>query len=241
MPAPTAPRTPNRPATEAALQRAAIELLERHGVLAGLNLREVADEAGVNRGLVYHYFGSRRDLLRAALRRDVEQRLADFSPGFGLPAPERYERFVRTALTHRQAIVLAMLLVLDGDPAVQMVPDPAAVRERLARDVEDSALPVDIDPDGIHAALAALVYGYAALRDRLADELGTDAERLDDQVASTARRLVAGLQATGAPPSPESAGPAVVDLTDAGRPPTPGASGTVGGSSGAPAAAPYRS
>jgi hypothetical protein len=28
---------------------------ERNGVLAGLNLREVAAEAGVNRGLVYHY------------------------------------------------------------------------------------------------------------------------------------------------------------------------------------------
>ena len=62
---PTPPRTPNRPATEAALQRAALDLLGRNGVLAGLNLREVADEAGVNRGLVYHYFGSRRDLLRA--------------------------------------------------------------------------------------------------------------------------------------------------------------------------------
>ena len=59
MPSSTRPRTPNRPATEAALQTAALDLLERNGVLAGLNLREVADEAGVNRGLVYHYFGTR--------------------------------------------------------------------------------------------------------------------------------------------------------------------------------------
>ncbi|HAM48545.1 MAG TPA: TetR family transcriptional regulator, partial [Alphaproteobacteria bacterium] len=48
----------DRGASEAALEAAALRLLRRHGVLAGLNLREVADEAGVNRGLVYHYFGS---------------------------------------------------------------------------------------------------------------------------------------------------------------------------------------
>lgn len=67
--------TPNRPATEAALQRAVIDLLERHGVLVGLNLPEVADEAGANRGLVYHYFGSRRDLLPAALWRGPDVRM----------------------------------------------------------------------------------------------------------------------------------------------------------------------
>ncbi|MFE5025744.1 TetR/AcrR family transcriptional regulator [Streptomyces sp. NPDC056656] len=38
-------------------------------MLGGSNLREVGG-AGVNRGLVYHYFGSRRDLLSSALRRN---------------------------------------------------------------------------------------------------------------------------------------------------------------------------
>lgn len=52
------------------LERAARELLERDGVLGGLNLREVADHDRVDRGLVCHYFGSRQDLLRSALRRN---------------------------------------------------------------------------------------------------------------------------------------------------------------------------
>jgi AcrR family transcriptional regulator len=193
MPSPTRPRTPNRPATEAALQTAALDLLERNGVLAGLNLREVADEAGVNRGLVYHYFGTRRDLLRSALRRDVEQRLADFAPGLGLSAGARYERFLRTALGHRQAIVLALLLVLDGDKGVRMVPDPDGVRERLDRDIDEGGLPPDVDGIGVHAALASLVYGYTALRDRLADELSVDPGDLDERVASTVGRLVGRL------------------------------------------------
>jgi AcrR family transcriptional regulator len=193
MPSPTRPRTPNRPATEAALQTAALDLLERNGVLAGLNLREVADEAGVNRGLVYHYFGTRRDLLRSALRRDVEQRLADFAPGLGLSAGARYERFLRTALGHRQAIVLALLLVLDGDKGVRMVPDPDGVRERLDRDIDEGGLPPNVDGIGVHAALASLVYGYTALRDRLADELSVDPGDLDERVASTVGRLVGRL------------------------------------------------
>ena len=190
MPATSRPRTPNRPATEAALQAAALDLLARNGVLAGLNLREVADEAGVNRGLVYHYFGTRRDLLRAALRRDVEQRLADFAPGRELALPERYERFLSTAVAHRQAIVLGLLLVLDGDKSVRMVPDPEGVCDRLARDVEEGHLPSDVDPVGVHATFAALVYGYTALRERLADEMGVGVERLDGDVAEAIARLL---------------------------------------------------
>src|SRR5262245_36628667 len=80
-------RQPDRAATEQALQKAALALLERNGVLAGLNLREVAEEAGVNRGLVYHYFGSRRALLRAALRSDIHERIGDFEPGWACPSP----------------------------------------------------------------------------------------------------------------------------------------------------------
>jgi len=68
----------DRATTEALLQRAALELLEANGVLDGLNLREEADRACVNRGLVYHYCGSRRELLRSALLADAEARIADF-------------------------------------------------------------------------------------------------------------------------------------------------------------------
>lgn len=186
-------RRPNRGATESALQKAALELLERDGVLAGLNLRQVADEAGVNRGLVYHYFGSRRDLLRAALRSDVSERMSDFLPGNALPAPARYERFFLTMLHHRQAAVLAALLILDGDRGVRMIPDPEGTRERLRRDVDEGHLPPDVDGDGVHAAFASMVYGYMVMRDRFADELGVDADKLDEQVAGTIDRLLHGL------------------------------------------------
>ena len=59
----------NRAETERRLIDAALDLIRRNGVLAGLNLREVAAAAGVNRGNIYHYFGSRQELLRAAISR----------------------------------------------------------------------------------------------------------------------------------------------------------------------------
>ena len=187
-------RQPDRLATESALQKAALLLLERNGVLAGLNLRQVADEAGVNRGLVYHYFGSRRDLLRAALRSDVTERMTDFAPGLGMAAPSRYERFFRTMLNHRQAAVLAALLILDGDRGVRMIPNPAGTRDRIQRDIDEGNLPPDLDGNGVHAAFASMIYGYMVLRDRFADELDVDVEHLDDQVASMIDRLMRGLQ-----------------------------------------------
>jgi AcrR family transcriptional regulator len=186
-------RQPDRLATESALQKAALLLLERNGVLAGLNLRQVADEAGVNRGLVYHYFGSRRDLLRAALRSDVSERMTDFRPGLSMAAPSRYERFFRTMLNHRQAAVLAALLILDGDQGVRMIPNPAGTRERIQRDVDEGHLPPDVDGDGIHAAFASMIYGYMVLRDRFADELDVEVDHLDEQVATMIDLLMRSL------------------------------------------------
>ncbi len=62
----------NRAETERRLIDVALDLIRRNGVLAGLNLREVAEGAGVNRGNIYHYFGSRRELLRTAINRRFE-------------------------------------------------------------------------------------------------------------------------------------------------------------------------
>jgi len=126
-------RAPDRAATEAALERAALELLARNGVLAGLNLREVAAEAGVNRGLVYHYFGSRRDLLRAALGSDVRERMHDLAQGTHGDLRHRFANFFRTMLGHRRAVVLSTLLVLDGARGVRFDVDATRRRHLIER------------------------------------------------------------------------------------------------------------
>ena len=187
-------RPPDRAATEAALERAALRLLERNGVLAGLNLREVADEAGVNRGLVYHYFGSRRDLLRAALGSDVRERMRDLKLGLPLRFRERYGRFVQTMLRHRRAVVLSALLVLDGDKGVRMDPDRDNRRARFRHDVEVGDLDPDTDTEALYVAIASLAYGYAIFRTRLAEELEIGLDELDERLVRMADRLIAGVE-----------------------------------------------
>jgi AcrR family transcriptional regulator len=188
-------RQPDRAATEAALQGAALDLLDRNGVLAGLNLREVAEEAGVNRGLVYHYFGSRRALLRAALRSDYRQRLGEFDAGMDLPFPSRIAHVFRTFLRHRRAIVLAALLVLDGDQVVRILPDPVGINAALARDVADGNLPDNLDVEAAHVSVASIIYGYLLFRDRFAAELETPVRDLDERMAGTIELMLAGRRA----------------------------------------------
>ena len=69
---------------------AALDLLTERGVLAGLNLREVADRVGVTPANIYHLFGSRQGLLRAAL-------------DAGARADARRDRGRRTAAVRRAA------------------------------------------------------------------------------------------------------------------------------------------
>jgi AcrR family transcriptional regulator len=70
----TAPTTP-RAAAEEALLDAAERLLVDVGY-AGITTRRLAEEAGVNHGLVHYYFGSNENLLVRALERFTERLIA---------------------------------------------------------------------------------------------------------------------------------------------------------------------
>ena len=186
-------REPDRAATEAALEAAALRLLDRDGVLAGLNLREVAAEAGVNRGLVYHYFGSRRDLLRAALRTDARRRFGEVAESAALPLRERFARFLSTMVRHRRAVSLATLLVQDGDRSLRTMPLREVTLRALERDVAEGHLD-DVDLDSVHVAIVSLAYGFVLYRQRFAAELGVGVSELDERFAAIADRMLSGLE-----------------------------------------------
>jgi AcrR family transcriptional regulator len=71
----TTPKTAARSAAEEALLDAAERLLVEVGH-AGITTRGLAEEAGVNHGLVHYYFGSNENLLARALERFTERLLA---------------------------------------------------------------------------------------------------------------------------------------------------------------------
>lgn len=198
-------RLSGRPGTEAALERAALVLLWRDGVLAGLNLREVADEAGVNRGLVYHYYGSRGKLLRRALRRRGEESKALLAAAHSLPFRDRWRQFFRTTVSHPEPIALSTLLLLDGTEQFRVMPLREHTQEGLHRAVDAGELAADIDLDALHALLVTATYGYALHREAFARELGVDVAELDEKVGDLLYgRILDGL----APSPPAGAAPA---------------------------------
>src|SRR5688500_1230532 len=71
----TAQKTAVRSAAEEALLDAAERLLVEVGH-AGITTRRLAEEAGVNHGLVHYYFGSVENLLVRALERFTERMVA---------------------------------------------------------------------------------------------------------------------------------------------------------------------
>jgi AcrR family transcriptional regulator len=184
----------DRDATEASLLNAALTLLEQRGVLAGLNLREVAVEAGVNRGQIYQYFGSRRALLRAALSGMSWKRNHIFSEeGRQLPFVQRRKQVFQAALQSPWAFRVLALLVLDGDNEVRLFPNLDRTINDLRRDKEHGHLPPDADGVVTHVMTAVTYMGYAIFRETIARELSVTAEELDRRAIAVFERMLVGL------------------------------------------------
>ncbi len=192
--------TQDRAATEEALQEAAIRLLDQHGVLAGLNLREVAAEAGVNRGLVYHYFGSRAALLRRALRKTARARIGEIASARDMPFRQRMVHYWRTIVGYPREIRLVTLLLLDsrdavfkGGEGVQLTPVRGETLKAMDKDKNAGAIGADVDLDGLHAAIVAMASGYSVFRKELARGAKLPVTVLDQKVESVFERMLDGL------------------------------------------------
>jgi AcrR family transcriptional regulator len=189
----------NRAETERRLIDVALDLIHRNGVLAGLNLREVAEAAGVNRANIYHYFGSRRELLRAAIGRRFEA-MAEVvaADRRGLSFVERRLRAFRSSDTIHDSRLRA-LLVIDGDDTVDPMPRYEAMLSQLRQDVIDGDIDRGHDLEALQVALSALLRGYRIFREPYAKRIDTDADDLDERVAAIVRSW---LEAMAEPPAP---------------------------------------
>lgn len=186
----------DRATTVASLEVAAMKLLNEKGILAGLNLREVADEAGVNRGLVYHYFGGGRDLLRSALRKDVRERYVALGTGLGsVPFGRRAQAYIRAMVKQAEWVRVVIVLMLDNDERVRILPLKDQVLPHLQDRQRCGELVSDIDIEAFHVLQVASAYGYALTRKNIAIELDIDLEELDLRVAAVAGWLARKLEA----------------------------------------------
>lgn len=172
VPAPELPTRPDPTAdtsTSGLLEKAAVELIEEQGILAGLNLQKVSARAGVARGLVYHHFGSRRELLLAALRRRLPSQGDPSSTG-GIPG----DLLFAASLQDPHSVRLMALLALDGDDSYEPL----------------GLLSARFRPSTRDALGACLALGHCLYREAFAAELGIALDDWDRRVFAAWARVV---------------------------------------------------
>jgi len=172
-----------------ALLSAAIELLAVHGP-DGFSAREVAKAAGVNYGLIHYYFGNRTELLRQAIRHEVDSWGATipnihdeaWTPLLlGVRPPERAWR----SLVH---------MSLNWDRYADLAGDFPLMKHRLQ--VHRDRFGDDVDDARLKAALVAstcLQMGWLAVSNwYLASVDATDDERvlIEDFVIEVERSIL---------------------------------------------------
>ena len=177
----------SRAETERKLIDVALDHIRHKGVLAGLNLREVAEGAGVNRGNIYHYFGSRQELLRAAINhRFTAMTVALKADRKALAFVERRLLPFRAKETNRDSELRA-LLIIDGDDTVDPMPLYEPALSQLRQEVINGDIDRAHDLEALQVALNALLRGYRIFRLPYAKRLGIKVSELDTRVTGIIR------------------------------------------------------
>ena len=195
--------------TREALMDAALRLLMRDGVLAGLNISEVAKEAGVTPANIYHYFGSRQGLLRAAVSHRI---FAETPPGED-PSPEGTtdQRALGAFdfVTANPELCLKALLPLDGDADFELDPYFENARVVLSRDTERGYLRPDSDAEVMFLVMVASAFGCVLFRESAARQLGTSEEELLARMRPVFAKMAAAFVANkfGPEHAPAASGP----------------------------------
>lgn len=178
---------------------------------AGARTRDLAAEAGVTEALIYQHFGSKDELLEAAVGEPLAQAVSQLIDVSGTPPPQfdvtgqvMYERtraFVKDLLEAMDEIapLLGVMLCGDRETATSYYQDRLAGPLDAVRDVIDSNRPHwnhrDFDPE----ILGKLVFGMAwflSLSDQLAGR-ERDRDAVADEIASM---IIFGLDSRPAEP-----------------------------------------
>ncbi len=181
------PQKRSRAETERKLIDVALDHIRQKGVLAGLNLREVAEGAGVNRGNIYHYFGSRQELLRAAINHRFKAMTEVLKADRTLHTfIERRLRGFRAKDTARDSELRA-LLAIDGDDTLDPMPLYETALSQLRQEVINGNVDPVHDLEALQVTLNATLRGYRIFRLAYARRLGIKVSELDERVTGVVR------------------------------------------------------
>jgi AcrR family transcriptional regulator len=180
------------PSTRDALMDAALDQLATRGVLAGLNLREVADAAGVTPANIYHLFGSRQGLLRAALARETERLAGPAGDAARASFVARRTRMFDVIAT-TPALALTALLALDGDPEFTPMPFLERTQASYRAQIEAGEIPAGLDVDAVHVLTLAMSIGFAIYGPAAARQLDVTPAQLHARAHAVVEQMLQSL------------------------------------------------
>jgi AcrR family transcriptional regulator len=155
--------------SRAAILRAALELFAERG-FAGTTVADVAERAGVSKGLIYAYVASKEELLRAILEERVRRAEAVLArAAVAGPPSDRLRRILRASIgdvrDHADELRLYVALRLQPESAPGVAEGAAALLEdrRGVEDVLELALRElgSSDPAGDGVVVRAALDGVA--------------------------------------------------------------------------------
>jgi AcrR family transcriptional regulator len=115
-----------------------------------VSIDDIAERAGISKGLLYHYYPSKRDYYVAGVKREVDRVFGFTQPDPGLPPLERtrasIDAYLDYAEQHAEGIASVHTAGVGADEEVRLLIDGAQARqtERLMRVIVGDAEPSDV-------------------------------------------------------------------------------------------------
>ena len=173
-----------------------------HRSLEELSIETLAEEAGISRGLLYHYFGNKRDFHRAVVRRAADDLLAVTAP-----APEgdplsrmvgSLGRYVDYVIENREGYLSLVRGAAGGNEDVREIYEEA--RAALTDRIFVSSSPAELEEFGIRdsPAVRLMLRGWSAMAEELVlswidDPRGLSRDQLVTTIALALPALTAGV------------------------------------------------
>lgn len=182
----TAGRPRGRAAAQEAIVAAARELYAERSP-AEVTMREIADTAGVNRGLLHHYFGAKEDLLAAIVAAASQRAAAGVRDAPDLSSALATVR----GQTPGYARMLGWALISGMDPGDFAGPSPtvAALLDHARRTERPPDSGAGVDDRMVVAAALTLVLGWHVFEPFMIRAAGLDELTPEERAAQLGRLI----------------------------------------------------
>lgn len=170
-----------------------------------LSIEMLAEEAGISRGLLYHYFGSKQDFQRAVCRRAADELIEVTAPVQHGEPLERLARsleaYVDYVAAHYEGYTSLVRGAASGNPDLEDIYEEArsALTDRIFDEADSLEGPGVLDVFTLEdtAAVRLMVRGWSAMAEEVViswvrDDLGVSREELIAMLAAALPGVLSG-------------------------------------------------